>query len=117
MRSTDAFPSKYLKASEAKDEPLVGTISYAQQEEVGQEKTLKVVLYFEEERLKPMVLNRTNFVALEQAFGDSDDWPGHKTKIFCVPTSYQGKPMDGLRLQPIVPKKSAKEDLNDEIGF
>jgi hypothetical protein len=36
-------------------------------------------------------------------------------KIFCAPTSYQGKRVDGLRVEAIVPKPALKDDLNDEI--
>ena len=62
-----------------------------------------------------MVLNRTNWEALEEAFGDSENWPGHKVKIRCARTQYQGKPTDGIRLDAIVAKPALKDDLNDEI--
>jgi hypothetical protein len=64
-----------------------------------------------------MVLNRTNTETLEEAFGDSDDWSGHKIKIYCVKTQYAGKTVDGLRIEPIVPKPALKDDLNDEISL
>jgi hypothetical protein len=51
-----------------------------------------------------MVLNRTSFEVLEDAFGDSDDWPGHKIKIRSVRTQFQGRSVDGLRVEAIVPK-------------
>jgi hypothetical protein len=73
------------------------------------------VIHFESG--KPMVCNRTNFEAIEEAFGDSDDWAGHKIKIFCVATSYQGKRVDGIRVEPIVPKPALKDALNDEINI
>jgi hypothetical protein len=79
-----------------------------------QNKERKPVLSFEN-GVKPMVINRTNFETLEEALGDSDNWPGHKVKIFCAPTSYQGKRVDGLRVEAIVPKPALKDDLNDEI--
>jgi len=113
MRSHDAFPSKYQKSTDAKGAPIVATISHLEQEEVGPEKTKKWVLHLEGQ--KPMVLNRTNFEAIEEAFGDSDDWPGHKIKIKTVRTSFQGKSVDGLRVEPIVPKPALKDDLNDAI--
>ena len=82
----------------------------------GQEQKLKPVLYFEGGE-KPMVLNRTNFEALEDAFGDSDDWPGHKIKIKCECTKFQGKTVDGLRTDPILAKPASKNELNDKIDF
>jgi hypothetical protein len=115
MRARDAFPSTYLKSSDAKDRPIVTTIKCLEMETVGQgqEQKEKPVLYFDDQ--KAMVLNRTNFDALEEAFGDSDNWTGHKVKIRTARTQFQGKTVDGLRIEPIVPKPALKDDLNDEI--
>ena len=115
MRVKDAFPSKYLQSSDAKAAQIVATISHMAQELVGQgqDQKKKPVLHLEDH--KPMVLNRTNFEALEDAFGDSDDWSGHRIKIRCVRTQFQGKSVDGLRVEAIVPKPALKDDLNDEI--
>jgi hypothetical protein len=117
MRASTAFPSKYLKSSDVKERPRIATISHLAQEVVGQGQDAKEkhVLHFEEG--KPMVLNRTNWDSLEEAFGDSEDWPGHKVKIKCVRTQFQGKATDGIRLEPIVPKPAPKDDLNDAINF
>ena len=113
MRTKDLFPSKYLQSADAKAKQIITTISHMAQEEVGQGQKKKPVLYLENQ--KPMVLNRTNTEALEEAFGDSDDWPGHKIKIYCVKTQYAGKTVDGLRIEPIVAKPALKDDLNDEV--
>ena len=115
MRANQAFPAKYLKAADVKAKPIVAVISHLAQEVVGQGQDAKEkhVLYFEDQ--KPLVLNRTNWGTLEEAFGDSDDWPGRKVKIRCARTQYQGKATDGIRLEAIVPKPALKDDLNDEI--
>jgi hypothetical protein len=115
VRTNDLFPSKYLKAEDAKAKQIVATISYMKQELVGQghDQKLKPVLYLENQ--KPIVLNKTNTEVLEEAFGDSEDWPGHKIKIYCAKVDFGGKRVDGLRLDPIVPKPSLKDDLEDEI--
>jgi len=68
MRANQAFPSTYLKSSDAKDRPIITTIKAVEREEVGNEKKEKWVLYFEDQ--KPMVLNRTNWDAIEEAFGE-----------------------------------------------
>ena len=117
MRTKDLFPSKYLQSADGKAKQIVATISHMAQETVGQgqDQKKKPVLYLENQ--KPMVLNRTNTEALEDAFGDSDDWPGHKIKIYCVKTQYAGKTVDGLRVEPIVAKPALKDDLNDEINI
>jgi hypothetical protein len=117
MRASDAFPSKYLKSTDVKAKPLVATIAYVNVEAVGQDKKDKPVIYLETG--KPIVCNRTNFEALEEAFGDSDEWAGQKIKVFCAPTSYQGKRCDGIRVEPAVAKATTKgdDDLNDEIAI
>src|SRR5262249_61108930 len=53
----------------------------------------------------------------EEAYGDSDDWPGHKVKIYCVKTQYAGKTVDGLRIQPIIPKPAKPAQKADESEF
>ena len=109
MRAPDAFQSKYLKSTDVKAKPIVATISHMEMELVGQEQ--KPVLHLEGE--KPMVLNRTNFETLENAFGDSNDWAGHKIKISCQPTQFQGRTVDGLRITPIIAQPAAKNELID----
>jgi hypothetical protein len=115
MRANEAFPSKFLKSADVKEKPCVAVIKHLTQETVGQGQDAKEkhVLYFEDQ--KPTVLNRTNWDALEEAFGDSENWPGHKVKIRCARTQYQGKPTDGIRLDAIVVKPALKDALNDEI--
>ena len=110
MRKNDAFPAKFLKSVDAKTKPIFATISHMELELVGQgaDQKKKPVLYLEDQ--KPMVLNATNWESLEEAFGDSDDWPGHKIKIKCERTQYQGKTTDGLRIEPIVAKPGPKDE-------
>jgi hypothetical protein len=117
MRTTDAFPATYLKSADVKNKPTIAVISHMEMQLVGQgqDQKEKPVLHLEDG--KPMVLNRTNFEALEDAFGDSDDWPGHKIKIKCTRTKFQGKTVDGLRIDPIVSKPAPKDELNDEVDF
>jgi hypothetical protein len=109
MRAHEAFPSRFLKSVDAKDKPILATITNMKVEAVGQgsEQEHKPVLHTEE--TKPMVLNRTNFEALEDAFGDSNDWPGHKIRIYTTKTRFAGKPVDGLRIEPM------SELFNDSI--
>jgi hypothetical protein len=115
MRANEAFPSKFVKSSDVKDRPLIATISHLEQEVVGQGQDAKEkhVLYFEQG--KPIVLNRTNWDTLEEAFGDSDNWGGHKVKIKCARTKFQGKAVDGIRLDPIVPKPTSNDELDNEV--
>jgi hypothetical protein len=117
MRANEAFPAKYLKSSDVKERPRIAVISHIEQEKVGkgQDAEEKYILHFEGDT-KPMVLNRTNWDALEEAFGDSDDWSGHKVKIRTARTQFQGKAVDGIRLEAIVAKPAPKGEPNDEIA-
>ena len=110
MRSKDAFPPKFLRSADAKSKPIIAVISCVEMEVIGQEQKEKPVLYLEDQ--KPMVLNRTNFEALEEAFGDSDDWPGHKIKN--TRTQFEGRSVDGLRIYPIAPKPTPTDEFNNE---
>jgi hypothetical protein len=117
MRASDAFPSKYVKAADVKAKSIVAVISHLAQEKIGQgqDQQEKHVLHFE--NAKPLVLNRTNWESLEDAFGDSDGWSGHKIKLYAARTQYQGKMVDAVRVQPIAPKpapKAAEDDPNDD---
>src|SRR5215469_16923867 len=98
MKTSDAFPSRYLQTAAVKAKPIVATISNCEMEAVGHgaDQKRKPILHLEGQ--KPMVLNRTNFETLCDAFGDSDEWAGSKVKVYVVRTSYAGKPMDGLRV-------------------
>ena len=112
MRKHEAFPAKFLKSADAKNKPIVAAISHMVMEPVGQgaDQKKKPVLYLEE--CKPMVLNATNWEMLEAAFGDSNDWSGHKIKIKCERTQFQGKTVDGLRIDPIIPKPAPKDEID-----
>src|SRR5215467_11155649 len=89
MKSSEAFPSQYLKSSDVKAKPIIAVISRRNgSRRTGYDQKHKPVLYLEGQ--KPIVLNRTNFETLEEAFGDSDNWPSHKVKAYSAPTRYQG---------------------------
>jgi hypothetical protein len=114
MRSKDAFPSKFLRSADAKTRPIIAVISHLKMQPVGQGQDQKQKPVLHLEGAKPMVLNRTNFEILEEAFGDSDDWSGHKIKIKCVRTQFDGKTVDGLLIYPIAPKPTPADEFNDE---
>src|SRR5271169_3429736 len=100
---SDAFPSKFLKATDL-PEPVVATIKVVALENIkgfdGKEQP-KVVLYFAK-RLKPLPLNRTNFESVGDICGgfDSDDFPGTKIELYRSKTSMNGKVLDCVRVRP-----------------
>jgi hypothetical protein len=99
MRSSDAFPSKYLKASEIKGKDVPVILDRIEHEEMA-DGEMKYVLYFIG-RTKGLVLNKTNWDTIEEAYGDSDDWPGKPAMLFTVKTKDPtGKTVDGIRIKP-----------------
>ena len=117
---SEAFPSKYLKAIDLADGPVVTTIKLAELERIkgfdGKEVS-KVVAYFAR-KLKPLPLNRTNFEAVMDICGsdDSDDFVGLKVEVYATKTSMNGKVMDCVRIRAPgdeKPKKAAKAPGSD----
>ena len=80
MRANEAFPSQFLKSSDVKEKPRVAVISHVAQEKVGKgsDAEEKHVLHFED--CKPMVLNRTNWDALEKRSAIPTTGPDTKRK-------------------------------------
>ncbi len=133
MRISEAYPSKYLKAADLAGQDRTVTIRACVQEELGQgsEKESKPVLYFEG-HTKGLVCNKTNAVAVAEAYGDDTEaWTGRDIVLFVLNVEYQGKVMPGIRVripkaapQPVVqhaPASPAPEPdaapLNDEIPW
>jgi hypothetical protein len=97
MRSSDAFPGKYLRAAGILDREVPVVDAGLKHEEMA-DGEMKWVIYFQD-KVKGVVLNKTNWEALEDAYGDSDDWPGKSATLFTVRTkdpsgkTVNGKPM------------------------
>lgn len=129
------FPSKHLKAEDLKGKEITVTIHRVEREKIGDD--MKPVLYFNGKD-KGVALNKGNTKILAEAFGrDSLGWTGHQVVLFSVWTEYQNKPVQGLRLRPLMPAPTApmkpdpitsgafasgiappmKADMDDDIPF
>ena len=116
MNINDAFPSKYLKASDLPEEGSQQfTIERIEIEEVGQEKTRKPVIYFEEDN-KGLVCNKTNARTIAKVLGTEqfEEWAGKKINLYRAEVDFQGEMIEAIRVKLRVPK--AKQD-SDEIPF
>ena len=107
MRSSDVFPSKYLKAEELDDDVQV-TIKSIVLEELEQKdgtKAEKPVCYFEEGP-KGLILNKTNWALIAKQHGDeSDDWSGKKVVLTVIDVDAFGDVVSAIRVKP--PKKQS----------
>jgi hypothetical protein len=125
VSKNDVFPSKYLKPSDLKNGPEVGKINVAALEDLkdfsgGLAK--KLVIYFQR-KLKPLILNRTNWDSLADLHGDeSDDWAGCEIELYATTVLVNGQEKDTVRIRkPSAKTKKASPppstDINDEVGF
>jgi hypothetical protein len=130
---------KYLVAADLQGKRVAAVIAGAAVEAIGQDQRRKIVLTLTSPDgrrwPKRAALNVTNANNLASALGeDSNDWIGHRIELWAEPTTYQGKPMQGLRCAAVGnrgtagsgPSRDAPHppsdplpgsDLDDEIPF
>ena len=98
----DAFPSKYLKASDLKGQQPVVTIRQVEMELVGRNKERKLVMYFKDKE-KGMVLNKTNANKIMSIVGSAltEDWTNHQIRLYPSVTTFQGEEVECVRVKAI----------------
>jgi hypothetical protein len=103
----DLYPSTYLKAADLKGKTVKAVIDRLEVEEVGDGN--KPVLYFEGKD-RGIVLNKTNALTLQEAYGDeTDDWTGKGVELFSEKVAFEGRRVDGLRVRAVeLPKPKVK---------
>ena len=103
--------SKFLAQGDAKERPLLLTMTTVTHENVakeGAEQELKWCLSFVESE-KPLVLNRINMELIAQITGstNTDNWAGKKVVLYNDPSvNFGGKLTGGIRVR--APKNQAK---------
>ena len=103
MRTSDAFPSQYLKKEDIGDKRVVVTIDRVEMEDVGQgeQQERKPVVYFDGLD-KGMVLNKGNADAMTEAAGgddEMDNWRGVRVVLYVDRNvMFGGKRVGGLRV-------------------
>ena len=100
MNINDTFPSKHLKSENIGNATPTVTIAQVTFEAIGQEKTMKPVLYFVGKE-KGMVLNKTNANRISEMVGstETDHWAGFQIQLYVAEVEYQGKTVPGLRVR------------------
>ena len=126
MLISQAFPSKYLKADDLQGQEVTVIIAKVVMETID-DKTgeQKPVMYFQG-KSKGLVLNVTNGQMAAHLYGDDTDaWIGQTLILFSTMTSFQGRPVQGLRVRgpaqpmantPVAPPEEPAS-LDDEIPF
>ena len=107
MKSTDIFPSKYLRAADLDGREPIVTINRVILETLGDDR--KPVAYFDGKD-KGLVLNKTNWNAIEDISveDDCDNWKGVKVKLITVKVEYQGKRVPGIRIEEVSDKPAPR---------
>lgn len=110
MRTSDMFPSRFLKAANLSGRKVKVSIDRLGQEELEGQK--KWVVYFRGSE-KALVLNKTNAASIEELHGDSNDWPGKTICLFPTRIEMQGKMVDAIRVAPVeaTPPATVAEDV------
>jgi hypothetical protein len=68
----------------------------------GNQKARKLVAYFKETGVKPLVLNLINSDAISTIAGTDDytAWRGHRIQLVPAKTTFQGRAVPCIRVQP-----------------
>lgn len=104
MNINEAFPSKYLKASDLQGGSPTVTIDRVEMETLGDDR--KMVVYFQGKQ-KGLVTNKTNANNIAALYGDdTDDWAGQKIMLVEAMVDFQGKSVPAIRIRG--PKKQAQ---------
>ncbi len=100
--------SRYLKAADV-PQPLVATIQGVTRETVQQGQPPKDVVSFTE-LPKPLVLNDTNGITIQNLYSnESDNWLGRTIEVFATTTFFNGKQVACIRVrQPQVQQPVAQ---------
>jgi hypothetical protein len=123
MRISEAFPSKYLKASDLMDRPVTVVMERMTIEDVGDD--TKPIIYFVG-KAKGLALNKTNATKVALVYGDeTDHWMGRELILYPTEVDYKGTQVDAIRVKVPTParapvRESVRErvrEIEDEIGL
>ncbi len=93
MNISEAFPSKYLKASDLQGRRIQVVMADVKTEKLGDD--FKPILFFKGKE-KGLVLNKTNANTIIAAYGpETDDWFGQPIILYEAMVEFQGKARSG----------------------
>lgn len=125
MDLSEAFPSNYLQATDLKNRNVTVTIARYDREEIGRERRIKPVLYFNGAK-KGLVLNKTNARTIANSYGTNlDKWVGRQITLYPRLVDFGGDEVLAIRVRmpqaapsppPAPPPPAVEEpDQFDEI--
>jgi len=100
MKISDLYPSKFIKSDDLQGRSHRLTIMSVTVEEISDTERKPVLRFMRHE--KGLVLNKTNATHLAQAFGDDTImWQGLEVDLVAMPTTFNGKPVQGIVVMPV----------------
>lgn len=107
MNIDNAFPSKYIKASDLENRDAPVTMGQVVMEEVGGDQL--PVLYFQGKQ-KGLVLNKTNSSTISKLYGgETSGWAGNPITLFPTQTDYAGKQVECIRIRLAAPQSPSPQ--------
>lgn len=98
MKATDLCPAPHLEAADFTGDTTC-TIKAVDFAEVGEDKTNKGVLWFDEFN-RSLVLNRTNLKrVIAQHGGETDEWTGKTITLYPSETDFAGRTVPCIRVR------------------
>ena len=111
-----SFPSRFMQSTDLDDGPITVTINAVPEENLGttDKPDPKPVAEFQEEDVKPVVLNITRCEAIAEIVGnpDTNRWPGTRIQLAKGWTRYQGKKVACIEVLP-----PPADDATEAVGF
>lgn len=113
MNINEAYPSKFLKASDLKGAKVKVTIDHVSMEPMDADgKQVKPVIYFKGKD-KGLACNKTNAMIIAAALGpETADWEGCEIYVYPGKTQFNGQMVDCLKVEPVL-----REAGDDDAPF
>lgn len=119
MNIGNAFPSKYLKASDLMNKQINVTIDRVEMEDFGDDGDKAIVYFVGKE--KGLVLNKTNANAIVDITGsdETSDWHGKSVSLYSAKVQFKDKMVPAIRVDAPVKSgtPSAPQPAEDDHGF
>lgn len=101
----EAFPSKYLSASDLLGRPVRAFVERFEWAAMNDGKR-KLIMFFQG-KTKGLALNKTNANIIQNSYGpDTDNWIGAEIELYPTEVDFQGKQVQAIRVK-IPPRQPA----------
>lgn len=114
----EAFPSKFLSASDLQGREVLVKITHVTTEKLGNDQ--KFICYFAGKQ-KGLALNKTNFKKIVSitGFDNTDDWTGAEILLYETEVDFQGDTVPAIRIKSPPrqqPQRQAPRQSSADIG-